>query len=367
MFKLPIKLFLYFAKNFLSVFLFITICLSFLLLCVDLIDGIKKFDKENETFVKVIFLSILKLPAFINDVVSFIVLFSSILTTKKFVASNEINVLKSNGLSLWHIITPFWLISMTIGLLSSIVLYNIAVLSEKTAKNLEKNLEIKTSPQIQNNNFWIIAKDINHNNIIIKIAQINKKNPKNIIMTDISIFVVDVDEQFIERIDAKTGHIEENFVIVNYPIIKHINDIFPKSVDTLKIETTNKTLNVFNIFTQPKELYLWQILPFIKKVEKIGLNTNEYYLHFYNIVSYFVLMVGMCFIGIRFAMQPIRKKSNVYIGVLGIMIGFLVYFIDNMLIAFAISDLIPVYLAAMGGKIIVLFVGFNLLLFKEGI
>lgn len=366
MFKLPPKLFLYFAKNFLNVFVFITVGLSFLLLCVDLIDGIKKFDKEDETFLKIIFLSVLKIPSFINDVVSFIVLFSAMLTTRKFVSNNEINVIKSNGLSLWNIITPFWMISLLIGLISSLLIYNLGVFSEKTAKNLEKNLDLKASTQIQNNNFWIIAKDKNKNNLIMQISQINKKNPKNIIITDISIFVIDENEQFIERIDSKTGNIEENFVNLNDPIIKNIKDIFPKSVSSLKIETIGKTFNIFNVFTQPKQLYLWQIIPFIKKAEKIGLNTNEYYLHFYNTLSSFILMVGMCFIGIRFAINEVRKKANVYIGVFGIMIGFLVYFIDNMLIAFAISDLIPIYLAAIGGKIIILFVGINLLLFKEG-
>jgi lipopolysaccharide export system permease protein len=121
---LPSTVGLYVAKRFLAAILLTFLVCSFLIYVIDLVEMLRQSGKYGGVAGwKIAWLTLLRLPAYTEFLLSFGVLVGSIGALLMLSRKSELAVIRSAGLSAWQFLRPGLIVAFTLGVLS-ITLYN---------------------------------------------------------------------------------------------------------------------------------------------------------------------------------------------------------------------------------------------------
>ena len=213
----------YIIKEFLKS-LVVVVCVMFsIVLLITLLDEFNYFKtKQDLKFIQFIIFTFLKIPNLLFNLFPFIVLFSGIVFYLKIYNYNEVISLRIMGYSNIQIIL---IPALTCFLLGYIIVFTIVPFTSSMLKYYE---ELKSEYDQKKNlvfvnetGIWIIDKNENDKNII-RIDKIDK-NFSNI--TQITIYNYDKNNNFIRRIDANEGVINDtNWQLSKVNIISSNNN-----------------------------------------------------------------------------------------------------------------------------------------------
>ena len=118
-------------------------------------------------------------------------------------------------------------------------------------------------------------------------------------------------------------------------------------------------------FSSPESMSIWSIGPFIKMLKKAGFSAKRHRLHLHSMLALPFLLAGMSIIGSCFATKPLTLIAGNYRFVLGLGIGFLLFYFVSILEALGLSGKIAVELAAWTPPAISLLIGGSMILHAE--
>ena len=337
MFKIYQK---YIISNFILKFLNISIIFFCLTIILGLLEEISFFKNLNVSALYPYFLTILNAPITLFEIFPFIFLLTAQFLFYDFFKKEELNLLKKNGLSNLKIIKLLFLISLSMGIFTVLIYYNLASKLKFHYTSIKNDFsnDNKYLAMVTDSGLWI-KDEINDSILIIKSQYIEDNYLiKNMINEFNSNF------ELKRTIQSNKIDIENNTWIIQNPIITEKN-ITKKEIKEIKLNTNFNFDRINKLFSNISTLNLFELFDLKKDYENLGYSSDEIMIHLLKLFS-MPIFYGLLTVLSSIIMFNFKKdKSLLFHVILGILMSVIIYYMNFMFNSLGNNGKIPVYLS----------------------
>ena len=301
-------------------------------------------EKELDNILATILtLTLYKSPNTLIETSIFIFLFTGILFFVKFMKNNEINTVKLSGISnLLSILTPA-VISFAIGILIIII---ISPFSAEMLKIYEKNKRIFSQNDnlivINDTGLWFMESNENSYKIIRSDKIANNDFSK---LYNSTIYELDKDFNLRKRYDSKLIFInKQNWILESSSILEN-NFTNIKKIDEIKFNSSINVNELKDLFSNVNTVSFWEIIQNIKILNERGYSGEELKIKFHKYLSLPIYLLTMIILATVFTLNVKNNYSNFFYIFCGIILGILIYFLNDLSIALGLSGKISIELS----------------------
>ncbi len=350
---------IFFTYRFLGVFGAL-LCVAYLFDTVELLRRANKFD--DVPLPLVLQMGLFKLPEVGQVVLPFAVLFSAMLTFWHLTRRQELVVIRSAGLSVWQFLSPVMGVALLIGCLQMTVLNPVGALLIARYERLEAvHLNRQQSfVSLSAQGLWL-RQPYEGGNAILHAQTV--KLPEWVLQKTMVLFF-DSQNNFVKRIDSDLAVLERGQwgfrgALVNEPGLP------PDRSDYISLATHLTSDEIEDTFSSAGTIPFWQIPAFIKTLETTGFDAGQIKIHFQKLLSAPLLFVAMILLAASVSLRPPRSRGTSLLIVMGVAMGFLVFFTSSFLQALGISGQLPPVLAAWMPAVICFLLGLTAMMTLE--
>jgi lipopolysaccharide export system permease protein len=332
----------YIIKEFLKSLL-VVLCVMFsIVLLITLLEEFNYFKtKQDLKFITFIIFTFLKIPNLLFNLFPFIVLFSGIVFYLKIYNFNEVISLRVMGYSNIQIILipaltcfvmGYLLVFLIVPFTSSMLKYYEELKSEY---DQTKNLVV-----VNETGIWIIDKNENDKNII-RIEKIDKNFSR---MTQITIYNYDKDNNFIKRIDATEGIINDNnWQLSKVNIISSNNKKNSENYfNNYNYKSNIKINELKNIYKNTETTSLLDINKEMFILEDKGYSITDLRIRYQKLISFPIYLLAMSILSGLMIINLGKTSNYLKYGSYGVIISIVIYFLNDLSITIAKSGIISV-------------------------
>jgi len=332
----------YIIKEFLKSLL-VVLCVMFsIVLLITLLEEFNYFkSKQDLKFIQFIIFTFLKIPNLLFNLFPFIVLFSGIVFYLKIYNYNEVISLRVMGYSNIQIILipaltcfvmGYLLVFLIVPFTSSMLKYYEEIKSEY---DQTKNLVV-----VNETGIWIIDKNENDKNII-RIEKIDKNFSS---MNQITIYNYDKDNNFIKRIDANEGVINDtNWQLSKVNIISSNNKKNSENYFNNYTYKSNIKINELkNIYKNTETTSLLDINKEMFILEDKGYSITDLRIRYQKLISFPINLLAMSILSGLMIINLGKTSNYLKYGSYGVIISIIIYFLNDLSITIAKSGIISV-------------------------
>ena len=327
----------YIVKNFLTKILSISLIFFCLIVILSILEEISFFKNLNVNFFFPYILTLLNAPITLFEIFPFIFLISTQFLFYDLFKKEELNLLKSNGLSNFKVIKILFFSSFLIGIFTVFIYYNAASKLKFFYTDIKNNFsnDNKYLAVVTDSGLWL-KDEIDNDTLIIKANYFKDNYLFNVIINKF-------DENFnlINTIQSNEVDIKKNKWIIKDPLITE-NNITKKNIKKIELVTNFNEEKISSLFSNISTLNLIELFDLKKDYEKLGYSSDEIVIHLLKLFStpllYGILTVLSAIIMFNFK----REKSLIFHIILGIFLSVLIYYLNFMFNSLGNTGKIPV-------------------------
>ena len=365
--RLPLTLSLYIARHFLQTIMIAFGGLMMVIILLDVVELIRRTAGRSGTnFSMVLEMAFLKAPEMGARILPFAVLIGAMMALSRLNRTSELVAARAAGMSVWQVLRPAWLLELLMGV------FFVSVLNPISAAMLERfeQLEAKyisgrpSMLAISSSGLWL--RDFNEHQTprqerIFHALRLSQQDMK---LYQVIVFHFDEDSSFLGRIDAKSAQLNEGFWLLEDVILSRPGKP-PEPRDSYKITTQLTLAQIQDSFASPETLSFWELPEFINILEEAGFSAVRHRLYFQVTLASPLLLVGMIFVAAAFSLRLPRRGGVTPLVVSGIISGFMIYFLTDLIQALGLSGSLPLGIAAWIPAAVTLLAGIWLMLHLE--
>jgi len=332
----------YIVKEYIkSLFVVIAVMLSIILL-INLLDEFNFFkSKKDLKFIFFLIFTILKIPNVLINLFPFIVLFGGIVFYLKIYNHNEVISLRTMGYSNIQIILLPALTSFVVGylIIFLIVPFSSSMLKYYEELRSEYN-DTKNLVFVNETGIWILDKNEKEKNII-RIEKISKDFST---INQVTIYNYDLSNNFIKRIDANDGIINQKNWQLNKVYIVSTNK---KNNKENYLNSYNYTSNINinelkNVYKNTETTSLLDINKEMLILEDKGYSTIDLRIRYQKLISFPIYLLAMSILSGLMIINLGKTSNYLKYGSYGVIISIIIYFLNDLSITVAKSGIISV-------------------------
>lgn len=332
----------YLCREFIIKFLIFTLVLLGVVYLFDTIELIKRAADHDIGLWSVLALSLYKLPDVGQQILPFITLFTTMATLWSLSQTKELETIRAAGLSVWQFLLPMILAVFVIGLLFLNLLHPLTAASLSRFENLQNMYfgDGKKTVSIIDDGLWLRQED-ETGNFILRAAKVNAKTWE---LSNASVYFFDNNNQHTQRLDAKTARLDSNAWIFQDVRVQQIDGTF-KTLNKLQLSTSLTQDTISESFSNPQTISFWRLPQFIKSLEKTGLDTTAMKIYYQNLLVQPLFLISMVLLAAATSLRTSRFTKLLPVVVLGLGMGFAVFFFAGFLRALGAGHEIPIFMA----------------------
>ena len=280
----------------------------------------------------ILYLTFLKLPKSIYEVIDLTMLISSIAFFVSMSKTSELVIVRGAGRSVYGAIFSPIIVSLIFGLLILTVLNPLVAATSKTYLNI-KETYIKGERavfSIGSEGLWLRQ----GNNLEQSVIRANRANFDGSILYDVTIISFAQNGSATRRLEAKKAIIrDKNWHLSNvkqWPLGKGLSSEKSAQTSEKLIIPSNLTKEeIRERVSDPSSVSIWDLQNHITQLKAAGFSVLRYEVRFHSELSHPLFLVAMMLIGCAFTMKNFigNKKSLAIIA--SIMLGFGLYYVRN--------------------------------------
>ena len=336
---------------------------SLIIIVADTLELLRRAALHPEIgFADVIELASLKLPHTAQELLPFAVLFGGIMAFWRLTHSNELVVARAVGVSVWQFMAPAIFVAIAVGLFKMLVLHSIAAATFNRYEQLDARLlkgQISQSA-IGPSGLWLRQSTDNGHAIIHSLHVSSDLKT----LSEVMVLRYGEQQNFLGRIDAPEAHllpgawelIDASEAASGRP---------PEKVGTVTLPTDFTTDKIQESFARPDTMSFWSLPGFIQQLERAGFSAVRHRLFFQSLLAAPLLFSAMVIIAATFSLRPARRGGVGRMIASGVVAGFLLYFMSDIVYALGSATRIPVPLAAWSPAVVSTLLGLAMLLHLE--
>jgi len=354
---------LYIGRKYLQFFGVSLASISGIVFLFDFVELLRRASNKEGVGVGLVFqMELAKLPNMIELVLPFAILFGAMFTFFKMTRTNELVIARAAGVSVWQFILPVMMYSFSIGLVVLTVFNPIASSLLSRFESLEARYLENSENQINiiENGVWL-RQSVEGKQAVIHAQRFSQND---IVLNNVTIFSFEKDDAFRHRIDAASAKLEEGYWLLRDATLSDLT-MKQRTFKAAKFPTNLTPEDILNSFAEPETLSFWELPSFINVLEKAGFSAVRHRLHLNMLITIPVLFCAMVLIAASFSLRQSRRGNTMVMVVGGLLAGFVLYFLNDVISALGMSAKIPVLLAAWTPPTIAVLFGTTFLLHSE--
>ena len=367
------KISLYLARHyFLNILFFLAVILS-IIFVFDVLEILRRLNDGQVPILTILTMGALKLPEVGQVVFPFVILFSAMFTFWQLNRRQELIIMRSTGLSVWQFLAPVLIVAALTGFAQTSLINPLgSVLLEKYERyeqtylkrggdhlisSLDDGLWLRQVNQNKNSGGALIQEEI--------IIHSEKIIPKNWQFETVSIFKFDSANRFIERIDSPRAHLRPGEWQFDQAVIHHRrHPVTEKARHSLPTSLTPSDIE--NSFSEPENSSFWALPGLISQLHDAGFDTTRLRIEFHSLLALPLFFTAMVSIAAVISLKSTaRSGGTLRMVMIGILTGFIIFFLANFLKAMGASNQMPVIVAAWSPALITFITGLAILLNTE--
>lgn len=353
----------YMARQFLLWFLALFGLLVAVIILANIVDMLGRLaNKEQSTLGLVVQLALLRVPQISQDVLPFAILGAGMGLFWRLTRTHELVVTRAAGVSIWQFLLPPLAVSIVIGILAFSVLNPLAAILTKRYLQMEA-LVLKQQASIitvSRTGLWLRQVEGDQ----VYVIQAEKVAGAGDELERVMVLRFNQADRFLGRWDAERAVLVPGYWRLEGVWASEPGQA-PSRLETVQIATEMTPQRLNDNFAPPETVSFWQIPSYAEVLESAGFSAERLRLQFHRQLAQPLLFAAMVVIAATFAMRPPRRGGVTVIIGLGIVVGFILYFLSNFVFALGLSGKLPLILAAWTPTCISLMLGVAMLLHLE--
>tara|TARA_Y100001970_G_scaffold289141_1_gene418546 strand:+ start:1787 stop:2869 length:1083 start_codon:yes stop_codon:yes gene_type:complete len=350
------KIFLYLFKMKTKYIFFNIFVISLFIQVINILEITKVIEKENSNLITILYLSFLKLPSVIIEVMPFVVVISTAFLFRYLIANNELIAMRNVGYSIIDIFKPIALSILFIGYFMLIFINPISAKFEIIFDNLTtKDFSDMYSIKIKNDELWI--KNLNNEKDIYYIY-LSDMDFKSMNTKKFKILSVSNNNNILYL--GNEANLDDNFIYMNDVTLFNINRDFYEKKETLKLKLNFKVQDLIDSFSNYKFIPFYKYKDHLNSLKKFNLYSPEISLYYLSEILKPIFLIIISFAVMGFS-GKFKKNENFFkILFFSILIGFAIFMLKEIVSAITVSYSLPFILTYF----IILFVPFIIGLYQ---
>ncbi|MGB0660725.1 MAG: LPS export ABC transporter permease LptG [Mangrovicoccus sp.] len=363
------KLHLYFAQRYLSMFLMILAGFTLFMYLVELLEHIRRFDAGHLGFPQLAYLALLHLPQVVYQILTLVILLASVALFITLSRTNELVISRATGRSaLASLMAPVFA-ALAIGIFMVAVANPMVATSSKLYEQ-EVNL-VRGKKQVfsvSREGLWL-RQGSETGQTAIRARRTNEDGTQ---LFNVSFFGFDENGQATYRIEAAQAELlPGKWDIRNAKRWNFVDTVNPETQAIAESQTfIPSDLTVEQIrdsFGSPSTISIWDLPAFIAQLTQAGFSTRNHQVWLNAELARPLGFVAMVFIGSVFTLRHTRMGRTGLMVLLAVLTGFLVYFIGNLAQLMGQNGQLPIALAVWTTPVAAILLALGLLLhFEDG-
>ena len=327
----------YIIKNFINKFLNLSLIFICLIIILSILEEISFFKNIEINIFFPYLLTFLGAPITLFEIFPFIFLLSTQLLFFDMFRNEELNLLKSNGLSNLKIIKTLFVTSFLIGIFNVLIFYNAASKLKFFYTDIKNSFsnDNKYLAVVTDSGLWL-KDEVNNSTFIVKAKNIQDNFLLNVIINEF-----DKNFNLKKTIQSNKIDIEKKDWKIENPIITYEN-ISNKSQDIIIFETNFDKEKINNLFSNISTLNLLELFDLKKDYENLGYSADEIIIHLLRLTSTPVLYAVLTVLSSVIMFNFRKDKSLFFHVVLGILMSVIIYYINFLFTSLGNNGKIPI-------------------------
>lgn len=330
----------YLINIFLTRFIKITLIFFSLTIIIGILEEISFFKDIDVPKYIPYFLTLLNSPITIFEIFPFIFLITTQFVIYNLFKSEEMYLLKRNGLSNFKIIRVFFIISLLIGIFNILVYYNISSTLKFHYSNIKNGYssDNKYLAMVTDSGLWI-KDEIDDNIFIIKSTYVESSH-----LTNAVINVFNSKFELIKTIQSKKIDFSDFKWKIYDPLISEENNLI-KNEKIIFFKTNFNEEKIKNLFSNYSTLDIIKLVNLKNDFDKLGYSSDEIVLHLLTLFSSPIFYSIMTVLSAVMVFNLSKKKSILFHLIIGIFVSVVIYYIKYIFTSLGTNGLIPITLS----------------------
>ena len=361
----PLIISQYISRHFIKWFALVSVALIVVIILFDFTELVRKTSgKSFIGFGLIVQLILLKLPMLLEQLLPFIILFSSILTFWYLNRFHELEVMRAAGISILQILRPMVICAFILGIFDLTVLNPISATMMLRYEHLHDryfkgNLG---SLAVAESGLWLREVD----ETVQTVFHVHNVDAEQKKLKGVSVFQSDRYDRFLRRLDAHEAHFKNNEIQL-FNVWISAPEETPEFVERYDLTTSLTFTSLQNRGADPQSLSFWKTRSYIELLEKSGLSGLKYDLHWHSLIARSAWLSIMVILAATCALRPIRQGRTFLMIAIGIFVAFILHFLKDITYALGSTAKIPVLMSAWSPVLISGFLSLSAILhFEEG-
>ncbi len=298
----------------------------------------------------------LKLPQTLQVLLPSAILFTALHFFWSMTQTRELEVARAAGISVWNFLTPVILVALFIGFFEIFVINPFAAAMMSRYERLDgvyfKNQE--TAVRLSSSGVWISQSKAENSHAAFIHAQ--SMRPHTFTLTRVTVFERADKINEGERVDADMAELKEGYWLLTN-VYRHPRGVKSEFLHQMRLPTDLTRQRIEEGFSSPNSLSFWQLPAFIRTLDAAGLSSVRHRLYFDSLLAKPVLLAAMTLVAAVFGLRQTRRGGVFRTIVIGLVLGLLLFILNDVLQTFAASGGMPILLAAWGPALMGLMAG----------
>ena len=359
----------YFARRFMQSFLVIGGIFLTLMILIDLIEQVRRFDEVDLSFGRLLQLTLLNTPAAISEMLPLLVILATIALFVGLARTSELVVTRATGRSGIRALVAPVLLALVIGVLAVTLLNPIAAATSEEYNRLSDSYRNNGSSalSISGEGLWLRQSTETGQAVIHARGTANGDELK---LSDVTIVSFNPDGKPTQQIAAEQARlIDGSWVLSNAKVWNLEDGQNPETQSVehaqLDLPTTLTRQRILDTLGQQDSVSVYDLPQLIADLREAGFSTKQYEVWLQVQLARPFFLVSMVLIGAAFTMRHVRFGGTGVAVLTAVLLGFAIYFVRNFAQILGENGQLPIYVAAWAPPVAAIFLSLGLLLHAE--
>jgi lipopolysaccharide export system permease protein len=349
----------YLARRFSTMVLMIVVAASLVVLLVQYVEVLRRFsDEPGFTTLNGLWLSVMQIPSVLDTALPFAFLFGALLSLLGLSRQLELVVARASGVSVWGFLKGPFFVALLVGVLASGLLHPLALVADRAASSLEG--EMAGSAGRTDRGRWF-RQDGPAGSSIIRSTGVDRGG---LTLLGVTAFVFGPDGGFREKVSApRAEFLAGRWQFTDAQIVSASDA--PRQVTRYELPASLTEEEMTRSLATTDAVSLWSLPGVIQSADRLGLNIDRLRLLFHQLLNRPLFMAAMVMIAATVSLRLSRFGGALKLLLTGVVTGFLLYVLTEIVGDFGANGIINPVLAAWLPPVVALTFGATALLYQE--
>lgn len=358
----------YFARRFLQAFVTISAIFMALIMLIDAIEQLRRFEGLDLGLGQLLRLSLLNAPRTMNQILPLLVVLSTVILFVGLARSSELVVTRATGRSGIRALAAPVAVALVIGGLAVSTLNPIVAATSNRYTQLSETFRGSglSALSLSGEGLWLRQGSPRGQSVIHATGH----GGDAVTLFDVTILTYAPGGGPVRRIIADSARLEDGaWALTNakvWPLAAGLNpEANAATHATLRIPTTLTRDRIRDSLGRPAGVSIYDLPATIRQLGQAGFSTRRHEVWYQVELARPLFLVAMVLVGAAFTMRHTRFGGTGIAVLSAVLLGFALYFIRNFAQILGENGQIPVALAAWAPPLAALFLSLGLLLHAE--